>query len=121
MKRWSFWRVCRRSVLTLLLGVCLAGIVPQTAKAQQLSWDPLWIDFGAVTIGETAYQTLTLTNEDAIDPIAVSGIQFTYNQGGAFAWSAAVPTEIPPGGSLEVELSFTAMDISFAMADMWIY
>lgn len=108
----------------LVLGALLAcaiTVVPLRADAAQLSWSPQWVDFGMVPIGSTAYQTFTLTNEDAVDPIAVSGIEFTFNQGGAFTWSAAVPTEIPPGGSLDVELSFTPNDWSFAMADMWVY
>ena len=110
-----------------LLGTCLLSVsilvTPVAAMGAQLSWQPQWVDFGAVALADTAYLTLTLTNEDAVDPITVTGIEFTFNQGAAFAWSAAVPTEIPPGGFLEVQLSFTPTDAdsSFYMADLWIY
>ena len=110
-----------------LLGTCLLSVsilvTPVAAIGAQLSWEPPYVDFGAVPLSQTAYQTLTLTNEDAVYPITVTGIEFTFNQGAAFAWSAAVPTEIPPGGFLEVQLSFTPTDAdsSFYMADLWIY
>ncbi|WP_405225486.1 choice-of-anchor D domain-containing protein [Lentisalinibacter sediminis] len=104
-----------------LLLFLAAASLPLIATAAQLTWSPLYVDFGQVTIGGTAYQTLTLTNEDAGEVITVSAIEFTFNQGGAFTWNAAVPAEILPGESLDIELSFTPNDWSFAMADMWIY
>jgi hypothetical protein len=107
------------------IAVFLAGIgavvaVPLT-WAQTLDWEPKSLNFGAVLIGgETAYRTLTLINTDPSKTLTITGIEYTYNDRGAFGWKEPLPKEIPPDSSVGVELSFSPPDISFFSAELQI-
>jgi len=103
---------------------------PAPAGAQTLGWDPLSLEFGRVAQGETAYKTLTLSNNDKDSPpLEITDIQWTFNQMDAFdcridkyscesgGW---LPVSITSESSLEVLLSFTPQDFSFFMADLQI-
>jgi uncharacterized repeat protein (TIGR01451 family) len=82
----------------------------------------LYVDFGQVPIGTTVTQHLTLTNaKGSTDALTINSIEFTFNQGGAFNKSHPnLPAVLDAGVSLDVVLTFTPNDFSFAMADLLI-
>jgi hypothetical protein len=110
--------LCRCKKLVSI--VLLFAAIPSTVTAQTIGWDPDFLDFGVVSVGSTEYRTLTLTNTASGGVLAVSGVEYTFNQQGAFGWNTAEPltVELGPGESMEVVLSFTPPDISFFMADL---
>ena len=105
-------------VALALLGVG-AFLTAPLAWAQKIAWDPLFLDFGVVSVGDTAYGTLTLTNTDQVDPLTVSNVEFTYSQQDQFGFTTSEPLAavLLPGESLDVVFSFTPITFSFALAE----
>lgn len=108
------------AILTMTMALLA---IPVRTYAADIAYDPLWIDFGQVPFGETAEQTLTLTNLDDAELISVSEIVFTFNLGNQFSWSTdkPLPFDIFPSESKVVTFRFTPTMESFSSADVWIY
>jgi hypothetical protein len=116
-------KTLHRGSLRLFLALfLLAGTPAMAVAAVTITWDPLYVDFGQVPIGTTATQHLTLTNaEGSTDALTISSIEFTFNQASAFNKShSMLPAVLDAGVSLDVVLTFTPNDFSFAMADLLI-
>lgn len=111
----------RKGLLVLSLILILLAF-PVSAISAVLTWEPLTMPIIQVPIGGTGYQVLTLTNTDAVDPISIDSVEFTYNQQGAyeFTTSISVPGDLLAGQSMDVIFSFspTIDIISFASADI---
>jgi len=105
-----------RKGLFMLLMLLILLAFPVSAISQTMAWDPLSMDFGQVTIGETGYQTLTLTNTDSENNLWIGSVEFGFNQAGMFelvSTSKYLPGAIlTPGESMDVVFSFTPVDFS---------
>lgn len=110
----------RHHPMSLWLTLLVLLAMPITATAANLDWSPLSMDIGQVPIGTTQQGTLTLTNTDAVDPMSIDSVEFTFNQQGQFSFttSKSLPTDLLPGESMEVVISFTPIAQSFSSANI---
>ena len=113
--------LCTKFAVILLSGF-LFFISPFSAMAQSLSWSPLIMDFPAVPIGTTETQTLTITNSGT-SALTIDAVDWTYNLFESFNFSLDRPLSaaiLPPGLSMDIDILFTPVDLSFASANMLI-
>lgn len=112
-------RFLRHGFVALALAGVGAFLTAPLAWAQTLAWDPSFLDFGVVSVGDTAYGTLTLTNTDEVDPLVVSNVEFTYSQQDQFGFTTSEPLAavLLPGESMQVVFSFAPITFSFALAE----
>ena len=113
-----------RRWVTAALAVFVLGATPG-ALGQTLEWSPESMFLDNVTVGTTAWGTLTLTA--SVAPVTVSSIEWTYNQPGTFSGiplfgfeaDRSVPATMLPGESMEIYISFTPEEaFSFASANL---
>lgn len=124
----SYSKALRSKMAAVFLSGFLLFMLPFSAAAQSIGWDPENMFFDETVIGTTATQTLTLTNLDAVGPLTVGSIEWTYNEPGEVTWTPSfvfvadgpVPAELLPGESMEIDITFRAESWSFKAANMLI-
>ncbi len=89
-------------------GDCEPVSVPLTGEgiANALEIYPTRVDFGRVSLGATASQQVTIVNQGT-EPLDFNGAVLEEDPGGALE-VVATPGSIPPAGSAQVEVRFTA-------------
>lgn len=113
----SFAHVTQNPIVNAIEVVRVDGVAPTPTLAA----DPLQVDFGSVDVGQTAQQSVTLTNAGASDAgdLTVTGLSVDGAAAASFSVPpGVVPTAVPPGGSVQVPVTFAPAGAGAAAATL---
>jgi len=124
----SYFGSKHNDIAAVFLSGSLLIASPLSVMAQDIGWAPVSMTFPSTVIGNTATQTVTLTNLDLKVPLAVNSIRWTYNEPGEVTWNPSfafiadrsVPAELMPGESMTIDITFTAETLTFKAANLLI-
>ncbi len=85
------------------------------APAPAIAFSPATLDFGTVTIGNTAQRTAQIQNGGTAT-LTVTAIDACSGAGPEFTWSASLPLSVAPGQSSPLTVTYTPANTDFHQA-----